>query len=237
MGILSICAIAWGVLTGSYFGIEDLPAPLSNLRISWLKKEEHLIAFSFLAGAIHLTIAHTWRLIRTINSTRAIGQAGWICIIWSMFFLSRFLILGIELPGWFSVLFVTGLVLITVFMTPFKLLKTEWADHVMLPFDVVGGFADLVSYVRLFAVGSASLAVATAFNELAIGDGIDSILAGFVAAIILFLGHGLNIVLCLMSILVHGVRLNTLEFSGHIGLEWSGFKYKPFAGHKSGDTK
>ena len=47
--------------------------------------------------------------------------------------------------------------------------------------------------------------------------------------IILFLGHALNIILCLMSILVHGVRLNTLEFSRHVGLEWAGFKYDPFA--------
>jgi len=114
-------------------------------------------------------------------------------------------------------------------MTPVKHLKTEWADHVMLPFDIIGNFADLVSYVRLFAVGSAGLAVAIAFNELAVGTGIDSVGGAIKASIILFLGHALNIILCLMSILVHGVRLNTLEFSGHIGLEWAGFKYEPFA--------
>jgi V/A-type H+-transporting ATPase subunit I len=31
-----------------------------------------------------------------------------------------------------------------------------------------------------------------------------------------------------MSIIVHGVRLNMLEFSGHLGMEWSGIKYEPF---------
>lgn len=101
----------------------------------------------------------------------------------------------------------------------------------MLPFDVIGNFADLVSYVRLFAVGSAGLAVAIAFNELAIGPGIDGVGDAIKASIVLFLGHSLNIVLCLMSILVHGVRLNTLEFSRHVGLEWAGFHYEPFTGH------
>jgi V/A-type H+-transporting ATPase subunit I len=42
-------------------------------------------------------------------------------------------------------------------------------------------------------------------------------------------GHGLNIVLNVLSVLVHGVRLNTLEFSGHAGLAWAGYAYKPFA--------
>ena len=52
---------------------------------------------------------------------------------------------------------------------------------------------------------------------------------GFIAGlVILFLGHLLNIALTILSIMVHGVRLNTLEFSNHIGLQWTGFAYKPF---------
>lgn len=227
--LLSICTIVWGAITGNYFGIAELPAPLRGLRIPWMMDERNLIAFSFLVGAIHLTIARAWAALKTINSTRALGQVGWICLSWTMYFLARNLILGIKLPGFFAALFISGMALLVLFMTPFKLLKAEWADHVMLPFDVIGNFADLVSYVRLFAVGSAGLAVAVAFNELAIGKGIDSWVGGLKAVIVLFLGHALNIILCLMSILVHGVRLNTLEFSRHVGLEWAGVKYNPFA--------
>ena len=47
-------------------------------------------------------------------------------------------------------------------------------------------------------------------------------------ALVLFFGHGLNIVLGCMSLIVHGVRLNMLEFSGHLNMEWSGITYKPF---------
>lgn len=227
--ILSVCAIIWGILAGSYFGIEHLPPVLNGLKLEWLSSETNLMMLSFLIGAIHLTIAHAWRALLTINSTRALGQIGWICITWSAYSIAGSLILGAPLASWFWPAGITGLMLVIVFMKPFKLLKTEWSDHVMLPFSVIGNFADLVSYVRLFAVGSASLAVAEAFNELAVGNGINSLAAGIAAAFVLFLGHSLNIILGLMSILVHGVRLNTLEFSGHIGLEWSGFKYKPFA--------
>ena len=46
--------------------------------------------------------------------------------------------------------------------------------------------------------------------------------------LIALLGHGLNIVMCLLSVIVHGIRLNILEFSNQLGMEWSGYKYDPF---------
>ena len=52
--------------------------------------------------------------------------------------------------------------------------------------------------------------------------------AGLLAAFILVAGHTLNILLCCLAILVHGVRLNTLEFSLHKEMQWSGFPYEPF---------
>ena len=231
--IVSICTIVWGAMTGNWFGIEPLPAPLRGVEVAWLKNDHNLMAFSFLVGAIHLTVAHAWKALKTINSTRALGELGWICMTWTMYFLARYLILQLALPSWLLGLFVAGLALLVVFMTPFKLLKSHWSDHVMLPFDVISNFSDLVSYVRLFAVGSAGLAVAVAFNELAVGKGVDTWQAAVKAALILLAGHGLNMILCLMSILVHGVRLNTLEFSSHVGLEWTGFKYTPFARYGS----
>ena len=46
--------------------------------------------------------------------------------------------------------------------------------------------------------------------------------------VIVLAGHLLNVAMALMSVLVHGIRLNTLEFSGHIGVEWGGRPYRPF---------
>ena len=49
-----------------------------------------------------------------------------------------------------------------------------------------------------------------------------------VGALIMIIGHGLNVVMGLLSVVVHGVRLNLLEFSGQLGMEWAGIAYDPF---------
>jgi V/A-type H+-transporting ATPase subunit I len=46
--------------------------------------------------------------------------------------------------------------------------------------------------------------------------------------LVLVIGHSLNIVMGLLSVVVHGVRLNLLEFSGQLGMEWTGIAYEPF---------
>lgn len=45
---------------------------------------------------------------------------------------------------------------------------------------------------------------------------------------ILLVGHGLNLAMGALSILVHAVRLNTLEFSNAKGITWAGMPYTPF---------
>ena len=50
-----------------------------------------------------------------------------------------------------------------------------------------------------------------------------------VAWIVVLFGHGLNIGLCVIAIFAHGVRLNMLEFSNNVGVQWAGRKYQPFA--------
>lgn len=92
---------------------------------------------------------------------------------------------------------------------------------------VVNVFSDIVSYIRLWAVGLAGAAISNTVNTMA------GPLAGraalFLALVVLLVfGHGLNMILNLLSVIVHGVRLNTLEFSNHLGMSWSGFKYEPF---------
>jgi V/A-type H+-transporting ATPase subunit I len=47
--------------------------------------------------------------------------------------------------------------------------------------------------------------------------------------LVLALLHGLNFILAGLGVMVHGIRLNTLEFASHIGLTWSGIPYKPFS--------
>jgi len=227
--LMSVCTVIWGVLTGTYFGIALLPHPLRALQVSWLTDANHMILLSFLIGAIHLTVAHGWNVVRFFPSPRALAQLGWICTTWTMYFLATEMVLGKPFPQAMVYVLAAGVVLIVLFMTPLRALKSEWFNHVMLPLSLVGNFVDLVSYVRLFAVGAATLAIAQAFNQMAVGSGVGSVVAGLTAALVLFFGHTLNILLATMGVLVHGVRLNMLEFASHLGMEWTGRPYRPFA--------
>lgn len=226
--IMSTFTIVWGAVTGSWFGAGNLPAVLDGLSVAWLKQPKNVMFLCFLIGAVHLTIAHLWIILRTWNSPKALAQLGWIGSTWTMFFMARNLVLGESLPGWIGPLFIVSVILIILFMTAPRDFKTEWFNHVMLPLNLVSNFVDVVSYIRLFAVGTAGFAVASSFNKMILGGGVEGVLAGLVAGLLLFLGHALNIMLCAMGVLVHGVRLNTLEFSSHIGMAWTGLPYRPF---------
>ncbi len=230
LGVLSVCTIVWGVLTGSYFGVqmESLPAPMRNVAIPWLRDDANLMQLCFVIGTVHLVLAHGWAMVRLGFRLAALAQLGWIGVTLTMYYLAMNMILDRPLPGFVLPMFLVAVASVALFMTPLKAMKEEWPNHMMLPLSVVGNFGDVVSYVRLFAVGSAGTAISVAFNDMAVGGGIHGVGDGLVAAIILFLAHGLNILLAGLGVIVHGVRLNTLEFSGHLGMQWTGVPFRPF---------
>jgi len=94
----------------------------------------------------------------------------------------------------------------------------------------ISSFSDLVSYVRLFAVGIATREVAVAFNSMALDLGFDSFATLTGAILILIFGHSVNLLLGAMAILVHGIRLNIIECANHLNVQWSGIPYNPFKG-------
>ena len=102
----------------------------------------------------------------------------------------------------------------------------------MLVLDIVNSFTDVISYIRLFAVGMSGAAIAEAFNGM-LSPLFGSAVGVAGAALVLLGVHGLNIALAVMGVAVHAVRLNTLEFSNGLGLEWSGFAFTPFAKQKN----
>lgn len=243
MYVLGGATFFWGIISGTWFGSEQIAAipflkqfiiaPVSSFDLNnpsaFNDNQNFMMAMCFVIGAVHLTIAHlinAWKLRKSLN---ALGQIGWALIIWGVFFLAGQLVLSKPMPAAGGWLLGLGFLMALFFSATEKgLVKGALASLGNLPLDMISGFSDVVSYLRLFAVGYASVVVAYSFNQMAIGDGISGFFSGLVAAMILFLGHGLNIVLGAMSIIVHGVRLNMLEFSGHLGMEWSGVKYEPF---------
>ncbi|MBU0881157.1 MAG: hypothetical protein KKE81_03040 [Candidatus Omnitrophica bacterium] len=225
--VLSLCAIIWGLLTGTIFGQEWLNAWYKPL-VPALRDNRNIQALCFLIGGVHLSIAHIWRAVRKAPSVACLADIGWVLILWGGFFLAMMLVLGESFPAFGSWLFGAGAILVMLFTAPSKnILKSIGAGAGALAANLVNSFTDIVSYIRLFAVGLATIAVADAFNSMAMDVGFGNLFSGIIAALILVVGQALNVVLGPMSVLVHGVRLNVLEFSSHMDIKWSGFKYNP----------
>lgn len=229
--ILSFSAVIWGVLTGTFFGQEWVLKAGYKPLVPALVDEKGLQRFCFFLGALHLSLAHAWRAILKMPSLSALGDLGWMCVLWSAFFIARFLILGDTFPSFGIWLLITGVTLVIAFTNPQKnILKSaeEWiAWLIALPLSFMNNFADIVSYIRLFAVGMAGVAIADSFNAMAAALGSSNVFLIIAAALIALIGNAVSIVLGPVSVLVHGVRLNVLEFSGHANVSWSGTNYKP----------
>lgn len=232
---LSVSILFWGVLTGTYFGSEAI----ANLSVLHHLKVEQLASFGgdnqfvqklmFLIGAVHLTVGHLQVAWKFNYSVKAIAQLGWVAIIWGLYLIVNQMVLGIEAPGIMLWLFVCGAVLVALFSKP----RTNFFKGILssvgnLPLSMINGFSDIISYIRLYAVGLATVLMASTFNEMAIGDGITTLASGVGAVLVLILGHGLNMILAAMAVIVHGVRLNMLEYAGHADIEFAGNEYKPF---------
>jgi V/A-type H+-transporting ATPase subunit I len=153
-------------------------------------------------------------------------------LLWGLYFLIQTIVFKKPLPGAAIWLIGIGFGINFIFVQQegnfFKGFLSSFKNIIPIALNSISCFSDIISYVRLFAVGLATVKVAEAFNEMAAGVGFDSF--AIVGSIfILIFGHSLNMVMAGMSVMVHGVRLKMLEFSGHMELQWSGTKYKPFS--------
>jgi V/A-type H+-transporting ATPase subunit I len=108
-----------------------------------------------------------------------------------------------------------------------KSIGASFANIITVVLGITNVFSDIMSYIRLWAVGLAGASIATTVDGFA-GPMLGHFIFFIFGIALLVVGHGFNMVLNVLSVLVHGVRLNTLEFSSNVGLTWSGFAYKPF---------
>ena len=221
--LFSFFAVLWGFLTGTVFGQEWYIKAGMKPVLPILNDTKFLQALCFFLGALHLSIAHGWQAIRKAPSLNAIADIGWICVIWAAFFLARMLILGEALPFFTKWVIISGIIMVIIGTNPqrnvFKMIGSGLGNVAL---SIMNNFTDVVSYIRLFAVGLAGIAIADTVNTLA--SGLDN---PAVKVLVVFAGHTINIILGPLSVLVNGVRLNVLEFSGHAGLTWIGTQYRP----------
>jgi V/A-type H+-transporting ATPase subunit I len=236
--ILSAATIVWGALAGMWFGIRswgELPVLRSLVLPSLSAFNEDnrpLMRFCLLLGAIHLSVAHGMAAVRR-GSVRALGELGWALIIWGVYFVAGWLLLGEEHLSLIQALFIGGGLMVILFSEQegtgfFRGIGKGLLNLPLNLLTAMGSFSDLISYIRLFAVGLATKEVAVAFNGMASQMGLDGVFAVIGSVLIVTLGHTLNLALAALGVLVHGVRLNLLEFSRHLNVSWSGIPYEPF---------
>ncbi|MDD3153734.1 MAG: hypothetical protein PHS41_02620 [Victivallaceae bacterium] len=230
---LSLSAVAWGVLTSNYFGMSG-PVICPALSTA-ADKDRNVQLICFSLGMAQLTLAHLWRMVADSRWRNLAAQTGWIFFLAgnSQVIASLLLNMG-SCPVAMGICYGVGFVLLLAG-------EVEWGDAGSMlgfPFSLVSSFVDMLSYIRLFAVGMAGYYLASCFNAMA-GQVAHSIpVLGLVfAGLVLLLGHSLNIALAMMSVLVHGVRLNTLEFSSHANLRWAGIPFKPFQRNNGKQTQ
>lgn len=235
--VLSIAATIWGALCGSWFGMATIPftdKPFPALECfrdfaASSAKQANVQFFCFILAVIQLSAGRIWRVFRERNWRSAGQHLGWMLIIWGNFFLTvRLIVFPGEFPEFMYVLYGVGLILVMTCGVNWK----QASDVFQFPFDIIGSFTDVLSYIRLFAVGLAGACIAASFNGMAFD--ICQVSAWLLPAgiLVVLAGHALNIALALLSVLVHAVRLNTLEFSNHTGLSWSGQSFNPFRSNK-----
>jgi V/A-type H+-transporting ATPase subunit I len=249
--LLGFSNLLWGVLTCSWFGIDAVKLPeflqkislplISNVSAAASERgkslvQQNLMIFCFSLALIHLSIGHILAIIKN-RSLRALAGVGNICMLAGMYFIVISLIASNayrQIPLYMAAVYVfaAGFVLNFIFGnyegSVGRSVRESCVNIISVILGIANIFSDIMSYIRLWAVGLAGAAIASTVNSLA-GPLLGHFVLFFAGGILLVFGHGLNIVLNVLSVLVHGVRLNTLEFSGHAGLTWSGFAYKPFS--------
>ena len=246
--VLSVATIIWGAITGTWFGMKsamDVPFLKALVIPSFATYPEYfgldstttqnaIMKFSFSIGAIQMVLGSILSIKKKISEKDLswVANLGWTIAIIAMYLLALTLVIHENIPmvPIFAMIGV-AFVMVVLFggMEPGKSfgegLKSGLGGAFTAFLDTISCFGNVMSYIRLFAVGMAGVAISQSFNGIAASMHGPLLILGVVVVLI---GHTLNLVMCFLSVVVHGVRLNVLEFSGQAGLEWTGVPYEPF---------
>ncbi len=232
LAALAGVAFLYGVAAGSYFGVAPPEgSALAALHVIDVNDFETMMRVSIVIGALHLALAFAVTAWLGRGTGRATAALGWIAAIAGG--LTLWLAPEAATAGYAAL----GGGLLAVFwgagadrrVRGLGDAARRLADGALALTGVTRLFGDVLSYMRLFALGLSSASLAATFNGLA-GDiaahvpGAGVALAGLV----LLFGHAINLALGIMSGVVHGLRLNFIEFFGW-GLTEEGYPFRAFA--------
>ncbi len=213
-------SVVYGVLVGSYFGLGPRPdSLLGALKVLDVRDYPQMMQLAIIVGSTHLALGNALTAWQRRGSHVAIGRLGWAVAIAG----GLMLWLGwVQDPGGAvaqvgTVALVAGLAGVLLFHGEAQVrgvrdLAKRLLQGGLALASVTKAFGDVLSYLRLFALGLASASLAMTFNELAAQVHGAGRAGPYLAVSLLLLGHTLNFALILMSAVVHGLRLNLIEF-------------------------
>lgn len=229
-------AVGYGVLVGSYFGVSPPPGSFAaSLKILDLNDFDTMLRLSVFIGTAHLLLANALRARRYWPSNTARTSLGWNGVLiagYTAWLVATGVVPEALLAGCWTLGLASALAIV-VWASEREVASVK--DALLRLFDGLGAltrltkaFGDVLSYMRLFALGLASASLALTFNQ--ISADVARALPGlgmFLAVLILLLGHVLNLTLAVVSGVVHGLRLNFIEFYTW-GLSDEGYPFRPF---------
>lgn len=238
---LGIATTVVGLLFHTFFSMDMLewswiPDAVKKCMLpSQIAGYDGTMVLALLVGIVHICLA---MIVKTYQSTKvkgfanSLGTWGWTLLIVGGVIVGGLALMGVmdkALTKWIIII-LGGLSALGIFFlndlhrNPLLNVGSGlWETYN----TATGLLGDVLSYLRLYALGLAGAKLGEAFNAIgvqALGDGG----ARWIAFIlIVVIGHTLNIAMCVLGAFVHPLRLNFLEFFKNSGYEGSGRRYKP----------
>jgi V/A-type H+-transporting ATPase subunit I len=235
---LGFGTVIMGTISGTFFGVplldvEGIPV-LDKLKTIMFQPDGIYSAFyvSLIIGVFQILFG---MCLKIINMTKlygfgaAVSTIGWVIMLLGG--IVTFLIDGIGIP--FYACLIVGAVLVYLlngpinsFAAPFKNIGSGLWDTYNMATGLLG---DVLSYIRLFALGLSGSILGLVFNDLAMNMKPDIPVVGtIVMLLILVFGHTMNIALSALSAFVHPMRLTFVEFYKNSGFVGGAKQYEPF---------
>ena len=237
---LGLVTVVFGALTGTFFGIDLIEAD-----IAWLDKwkaymidTDKLFNLALILGMIHILFGMVLKVVN-VSITKGFAYS-YSTIGWLLLIVGSGLAYGLRELGAVSesvgtyvqngVLIASGS-LILLFNDPRRSIVMNFLSGLWDVYGMVTGLVgDLLSYIRLFALGVSSAILGFVFNELAMSMRPDNVIFGpLVMIIILLVGHGMTLFMAGLGAFVHPIRLTFVEFYKNAGFTGGGKRYTPFA--------
>ena len=234
--VLGASAFFCGILTGGFFGVQlyDLNTPFTHkLRDKVYFDNDMMFNLALILGGVQVMFGMVLKVFnRTIQFgfMYGISTIGWIVLLLSTIFATL-------LPGILPMFGTTHLIILAIsgiaiffINSPGKNIFMNLGLGLWDTYNMATGLlGDILSYVRLFALGLSGGILATVFTDLALGMSPDNIILGPLVTILIFVfGHAINIFMNTLGAIVHPMRLTFVEFFKNSEFTGGGQKYQPF---------